>query len=484
MKLHNVRYGFATNSSSSHSIVVNATGLVDNDVYGDFGWNYFTAVSKEAKLRWLSAHFNNWSGQDQSNELKKEIFNFSDDQILEYQDDTVDHQSNFGFGTSYIIDDDFKKFMADFVEFISKDDVVVFGGNDNDEYEPSLPPGSQDFRKFDRLLDPSMSDRFAIKAEGDYYTLFNKSSGFKTRVSFGDLPNWEKSTSPELVDLKITDKCNFGCEFCYQGSTKNGKHAPLDRIKKIIDSMAESKVFEVAIGGGEPTDHPDFSEILRYCDSKDMIPNFTTFTDKWINNEDIFDAVMETCGGIGVSVHNVKQLSKIEKIKEAFDAVNRFGSPKIMAQHVVGSAPVSELFEIMNHCIKNHMHLLLLGFKNTGFGTAGPEFEVTPDELVTLIQIMKESHEQRWMAWNNTLSSRPFVPVSLSIDTQMIDLYRKALEDCSIDPLLLASPEGKFSCYWDAVENKIAKSSYCDKDEYYEVLTGDKNEFLEIYSRF
>jgi hypothetical protein len=43
MKIHNVRMGFATNSSSTHSIIFmpNKFGIVDELADEDFGWQYF-----------------------------------------------------------------------------------------------------------------------------------------------------------------------------------------------------------------------------------------------------------------------------------------------------------------------------------------------------------------------------------------------------------------------------------------------------------
>lgn len=485
MKIHNIRYGFATNSSSSHSIICNAPGMHDDEADGEFGWNYFTAASREAKIRYLAAHFNHWGDQDQQiNDMKKTILGLTDEQVEEYRDDSVDHQSNLGFSKSYHVDDDFESFVTAIKDFILKDDVVILGGNDNDDYDLPIPDGGQVFEGLDRFTDMGYGNQMIVKKEGDYFTLFNSQTGFKVRTSFADAPRWEKSHSPELVDLKITQKCNFGCEFCYQGSTKDGQHAPLDRIKHIIDVLAASKVFEIAIGGGEPTEHPEFAEILRYCRSKNIIPNFTTFTTAWINNDEIMDAVKEYCGGVGISIHDAKQLNKVGKIKEAFKTKYGYGGPMFMAQHVVGSAPVSDLYQIIERCLADNVQLLLLGFKTTGFGAKGPDYDVTPDELVTLIQLMKDDNLVSKRYWYNHERARPHIPPTLSIDTQMIDLYRNALEQCSINPDFLSSPEGKFSCYWDAVDDKIAKSSYCGPTEFVDAPNCSIEEFLEIYSRF
>ena len=54
MKIQNIRYGFATNSSSSHSVVL-APGLKDNVCTGElgYGWENFVLATEEEKRKYL-----------------------------------------------------------------------------------------------------------------------------------------------------------------------------------------------------------------------------------------------------------------------------------------------------------------------------------------------------------------------------------------------------------------------------------------------
>jgi uncharacterized radical SAM superfamily Fe-S cluster-containing enzyme len=81
---------------------------------------------------------------------------------------------------------------------------------------------------------------------------------------------------PELLDVSITDYCATGCPFCYRGSTEAGQHASTSYLRRLAAACGEAGVFEVAIGGGEPTEHPDFVEILRAFRDAGVVPNFTT----------------------------------------------------------------------------------------------------------------------------------------------------------------------------------------------------------------
>lgn len=71
------------------------------------------------------------------------------------------------------------------------------------------------------------------------------------------------------LDVKITNFCNFECPFCYQGSNLKGKHANFEFLKSSLDFFVdEVEVFEVIIGGGEPTTYPKLTHIVSHLLSK------------------------------------------------------------------------------------------------------------------------------------------------------------------------------------------------------------------------
>ena len=71
--------------------------------------------------------------------------------------------------------------------------------------------------------------------------------------------------------------------------------------KNVIDQASEMGVFQVALGGGNPNQHPDFVEILEYTASKDVVPNYTT-NGRGLSSE-ILDATRQHCGAVAVSAY-------------------------------------------------------------------------------------------------------------------------------------------------------------------------------------
>jgi len=115
---------------------------------------------------------------------------------------------------------------------------------------------------------------------------------------------------PEFYDVKITSKCNSLCPHCYQDSAPDKDNFPnlVDNFVSYFSRMEENqKPYQIAIGGGEPTLHPDFLELLTTSKLVlDIVPNYTTngmFID---DRELITKLVLFTklfCGGVAVSAH-------------------------------------------------------------------------------------------------------------------------------------------------------------------------------------
>ena len=115
---------------------------------------------------------------------------------------------------------------------------------------------------------------------------------------------------PEFYDVKITDTCHGNCPYCYMDSKSGSKQYDnvLVKIHNFFGEMSDNeKPFQVAIGGGEPTEHPDFTNILRSFDELGITPNYTTNgmfikKDPTIIN-DIVNSTKQYCGGVALSCH-------------------------------------------------------------------------------------------------------------------------------------------------------------------------------------
>ena len=318
LKVSNIRLGFANNSSSSHSILLcNAInhGEVDKKVDYElsdgepyFGWEDFVCASPEAKTKYFACQL----ASTLQNEVGDEIAGLTVAALLgvpeKYGKGIVDHQSEIVLPryNNGVLAISFIKEL--FLKAINDPRVVVGGGNDNDG-DCALSVDGKLLPWFDALGTEGYNKALIVRPEPYGWCLFNKNTGARIRLQRdgvdSDLPD-----TPELVDVCITKYCTKGCEFCYQDCGYNGEHAARKWLANLAWGFKEQKVFEVVLGGGEPTDHPDFLGILKDFKEYGIIPNFTTANDYWLNNKKFVADVAKYAGSIAFSCHNIYDVER------------------------------------------------------------------------------------------------------------------------------------------------------------------------------
>lgn len=138
-----------------------------------------------------------------------------------------------------------------------------------------------------------ISDKYGYKA------LFDENTGKTIRLDGADnCNNWKKS-GPELLDISITNYCERNCSFCYRNSSEFGKHMSTSLYRDIINEAKKLKVFQVALGGGNPNQHPDFVDFLKIARENNIVPSYTTNGDGMTS--EILDATKVYCGALAVS---------------------------------------------------------------------------------------------------------------------------------------------------------------------------------------
>lgn len=222
MKLSAVRLGHANNSSSTHSILLNTTWKSNEDSCDEFsfGWEWFHLRTRGEKARYLGALvYGTLRGEYMSSEHARIIT--KDLLGVEVSEDStgIDHQSVIllprAHGSKYLDNDFIREFSA---YILDNDNITIAGGNDNEDPSFPRPDGERLFKDLPR--DGSWRGLYSRK-DGVWWTLYNKNTGAKLRLSFvDDAPAYTASRTPELVDLKLTNYCGFGCSFCLAPDTK------------------------------------------------------------------------------------------------------------------------------------------------------------------------------------------------------------------------------------------------------------------------
>ncbi len=141
------------------------------------------------------------------------------------------------------------------------------------------------------------------KKASNHYYYFNKLNGLSIRKEHEgyDDPFWSVE-GPELLDISITNFCEKGCSFCYKNSSANGKHMAITDYENILNQLKTTHTYQVALGGGNPNQHPDFCEILRMTrEDYGIIPSYTT--NGYGLTDDIIYYSKKYCGAVAVSYY-------------------------------------------------------------------------------------------------------------------------------------------------------------------------------------
>ncbi len=451
----NIRRGFANNSSSTHSLVFCNDIKRSRDVPNDgYEWEDFILVGDD-KLGYLMAQVYGLLPRTEPQAVKDAFMwmLFGDIYFNREYDLHVDHQSQWNIPREYGAGSfPSVQFIGELQQYLmSQSNLIIVGGNDNEGeagyYGFKLP--------FTNIAPASCSD-IVCRKDGDTWILFNRDNGDKIRFRF--VPGMQvdnirinKAHAPELVDLKITNYCDKECPYCYQGSSRNGKHA--DNLYIIIDTLAKMQVFEVAIGGGEPTKHPQFLSILEYAREHGITSNFTTRSLDWIDGVDA-EKIMRLCGSFAYSVESQWDVMDLHA-----HLLMRFGrkwlsesSDKVYINIVIGTVQGHVFEKILDAAWLYNFTVTLLGYKDAGQGMDWRDSGLGYRAYPWLKQVIDE-------ALNSCRLPR------LGIDTLMAKEMGGILEMLDVDERYYYKEEGKFSMYVDAVNMTMGPHSYCAPEE-------------------
>jgi radical SAM protein with 4Fe4S-binding SPASM domain len=135
--------------------------------------------------------------------------------------------------------------------------------------------------------------------ESEYAIFFDRDDGTFIRYGKDDIDPFCNKMGPELLDISITNFCERGCDFCYRKSNKEGRNMSLDEYRHIMSQAKKVGVLQVALGGGNPNQHPDFIEILRITNEYNIVPSYTTNGQGM--TDEIYNATKKYCGAMAVS---------------------------------------------------------------------------------------------------------------------------------------------------------------------------------------
>ena len=254
-----------------------------------------------------------------------------------------------------------------------------------------------------------------------------------TKVRYNDLPYFEPAFA-ENCDVKITDKCDGGCPFCYEGCTPNGRHGDILN-PKFLDTL--HPYTELAINGNDLS-HPDLVPFMYKMKEKKIILNMTV---NQIHFERHFKVIKEWIDlgliyGLGVSLK--------EATDEFIEKIIQF--PNAVVHVINGVVSVYDLVRLAGHDIK----ILILGYKHL---RRGESYYEQNDEIVNTLQEDLDAFlfpEIINNGWFNVVSFDNLAIKQLNV--------KKHLPESAWEQFYMGD-DGNFTFYIDMVEGTFGKNS-------------------------
>lgn len=241
---------------------------------------------------------------------------------------------------------------------------------------------------------------------------------------------------PESIDMKICNRCDRGCLMCHECSTPDGAIADLNA--PFLDTL--KPYTELAIGGGNPLEHPCLIEFLKRMKAQKVICNMTVHLDhfqehygviKYLANNDLIH-------GLGISVHRVLDISEICEIQEFPNAV----------VHVIAGIIDEMAMASLADC---GIKLLILGYKTFG---RGEHFKIMWEEeilsnIIWLKNELPNMTEHFPVISFDNLAIRQLNVENIVTEQQWESAYM--------------GDDGQYTMYIDLVKNEYAISSTSER---------------------
>lgn len=237
---------------------------------------------------------------------------------------------------------------------------------------------------------------------------------------------------PENIDIKICNKCDMGCPMCHENSTPDGECGDIMNLP-FIDTLLPYS--ELAIGGGNPLEHPELVNFLYKLRERNIIPNITVNQTHFMKS---LDFIKELCDkqlvfGVGVSL--------VSPTDEFISAIKQFPNAVI---HVINGIVT---FEQLHMLYDNDLKILILGYKHIRRGdeyykTASPLIKKNQDDMYDLVSTLPEHFK-------------------------VVSFDNLAIEQLDVQSLMSVADwesfymgdDGSYTMYIDVVNREFAKSS-------------------------
>lgn len=141
----------------------------------------------------------------------------------------------------------------------------------------------------------------------------------KKRLNKGQLRAY-KENEAYSCEFDITNKCNVGCEYCYNRSRPNFEEIlSKDVIFKTIDKLLEIGIKIICWEGGEPYERDEWYEIMKYANSKGIHNHVLSSGDKFADKS-FMEKAFKVTGSLQIHFDTIdkEKFLEVRKVSKSF----------------------------------------------------------------------------------------------------------------------------------------------------------------------
>lgn len=256
----------------------------------------------------------------------------------------------------------------------------------------------------------------------------------------GLCPSHEQHTCLPIIE--ITDRCNLDCPICIV-QNNHRYNMPMEDFRKIIDNLLakEGLLDVVNFSGGEPTIHPDFLEMVKYCERDDIkrisvvtngirIASDRAFAEALAKTRIYVNLQME---GFDEKTHeNIRGSSELLQTHlKCLDVLAELKMPTTIVATMVNGVNDDQLGKLVDYLLA-HDNVLNLNVQPAAFtGYGGSNYKHDPMDILTIPGVMRRIEEQT----GGAITRSDFSPLPCSHPHCFALTYLLKLDDGKYIPL-------------------------------------------------
>lgn len=276
-----------------------------------------------------------------------------------------------------------------------------------------------------------------------------------TKICITNDNEW-KPTFAENIDIKLTDRCTgTNCAFCHEGSGPNGKHGDILNLK-FFNTLHEGQ--EVALGGGNVLEHPDFISLLYKLRDLKVIANITVNQIHFIKHHELIEELIKNklVYGIGVSL--------VTPSKTLVSLISKEIYKNVVIHTINGILTKDDIKKLVD----KHFKLLILGYKRLRRGN--DYFDKEKDKIEA---------NQKWLSDNILELTKHFEVISFdNLALEQLDIKNKV--DSRTWAECYMGDDGTTTFYIDCVKKEYAMSSTTPLNKRHKLLDNVDEMFHNI----